>query len=86
MLKESDIRLIQTKVKSEKKKEQWTDKERQTDRLDEQTDRENEASREHDTRVQTMFLRSGRSHSGFDYISYWLISTNRSAIDISNLI
>ncbi len=61
MLKESDIRLIQTKVKSEKQKKQWTDKERQTDRLDKQTDRESEASEQHDTRVQTMFLRSAKS-------------------------
>jgi hypothetical protein len=68
MLKESDIRLIQTKVKSEKQKKQRTDKERQTDRLDKQTDRENEASKEHDTRVQTMFLRSAISFAGFDFI------------------
>ena len=69
MLKESDIRLIQTKVKSEKQKKQWTDKERLTDILDKQTDRENEASREHDTRVQTMFLRSAISFAaGFDFI------------------
>ncbi len=32
------------------------------------TDRENEASEEHDTRVQTIFLRSAISSAGFDFI------------------